>query len=408
MRFPYSLPLVLDGGTGTNLIAAGMPAGVCVEQWILEHPKVMVELQSRFIQAGSNALYAPTFGANRAKLKNYGLQDHVEEMNLRLVELSKQAAGNSGVLIGGDLSPTGLMAAPYGEATFEEIYQVYAEQVRVLKKAGVDFIGLETQLSFADLRAGVLAAKEAGLPVFVSMTVEENGRTLMGCKLLPVLLTLQAMGADAVGLNCSAGPSMMEPILKNVLPHASVPLIAKPNAGIPREDDPTQYDLLPEQFAEQMEALLRLGVGIVGGCCGTRPEHIAALSLAVRRHPFHPICENPDTYAAVVENECYFLGEDISLSKPLQCTYDLADDLISLEDGPDNVALVEINSKDDIELLLENAAMSRLPIEISSQDPAVLEYALRNFPGRLLVDGQRGIEEHTLQLLAKKYGAIVY
>ena len=408
IHFPFPLPLILDGATGTNLIAAGMPSGVCVEQWILEHPEVIIDLQAQFVQAGVNALYAPTFGANRHKLAGYELESRVEEMNLRLVELTKQVAKPAGVLVGGDVSPAGVMIEPYGEATFEELYQIYEEQIQALKKAGVDFIALETQMSLADMRAGVLASKKAGLPVFVTMTAEENGRSIMGTRPLSALLTLQAMGADAIGLNCSTGPDQMEQFLKELLPHACVPLIAKPNAGKPEAENSCHYDLTPEQFAEDMERMFQSGIGILGGCCGTTPEHIKALHDRIQRKTFCMPSHEPDHYAAAIESEVFFLSDDIELSKPITCTYDLSDDLIDLEDEQVNVALVEINSQEDADILIENASMTRLPIDILVHDLSILEYTLRNFQGRLLVDTDCGFPKEQLKPITDKYGAILY
>ncbi|MCI9273316.1 MAG: homocysteine S-methyltransferase family protein [Clostridiales bacterium] len=408
MSFPFPLPLILDGATGTNLIAAGLPSGVCVEQWILDHPQVITELQQQFIAAGVQAIYAPTFGANRHKLAGYGLQDQVEEMNLRLVELSKAVATPAGVLVGGDVSPAGILIEPYGEATFEELYDIYEEQIRALKKAGVDFISMETQMSLADMRAGVLAAKSVGLPVFVTMTVEENGRSVMGAKPLSVLLTLQAMGADAVGLNCSTGPDLMEQLLKELLPHACVPLIAKPNAGKPKEENSARYDLTPEQFSKDMERMLSSGIAIVGGCCGTTPEHMKALCDRIKEKSFVFPSREPDAFAAAIESEAFFIGDDIVLSPPIECSYDLSDDLIDIEDEQVNVALVEVNTLEDAKILVENAGMTRLPIDILVNDLSVLEYTLRNFQGRLLVDSKCGFEKDQLYEAAKPYGAIVY
>lgn len=409
MSFPFSLPLILDGATGTNLIAAGMPSGVCVEQWILEHPQVITDLQQKFIDAGSNALYAPTFGANRQKLGGYGLQDRVEEFNLRLVDLTKRVAGPAGVLVCGDISPAGVMIEPYGDLTFDELFDIYLEQARALKKAGVDFLAVETQMSLADMRAGVLAAKEVGLPVFVTMTVEENGRSIMGANPLSVLITLQAMGADAVGLNCSTGPDLMGNILKALLPHAAVPLIAKPNAGKPCEGQETKYDLAPVQFADEMKGLWESGIAILGGCCGTTPEHIAALAAALRdAAPARSLPAEPDNFAGAIEGEPFFLGDDIVLSEPLECSYDLADELIDLEDETINAVLVAVNTKEEAQTLIESASMTRLPIVIHCTDLNVLEYTLRNFQGRLLVDSENGLEEQQLLPIAQKYGAIIY
>ena len=163
--------MLLDGATATQMIAAGMPADACPEAWILEHPDLLVSLQKEYIAAGADAVLAPTFGANRTRLGRFGLSDRVREMNLRLVELSRRAAGDSDVLIAGDLSPTGLSLAPYGESDLDEVLSVYREQCASLKEAGVDFLFCETMMNLADARAAVLAARETGLPVMVTFTV---------------------------------------------------------------------------------------------------------------------------------------------------------------------------------------------------------------------------------------------
>ena len=195
-------------------------------------------------------------------------------------------------------------------------YDIYLEQIRALKKAGVDFIALETQMSLADLRAGVLAAKEAGLPVFATITVEDNGRTIMGTKFLPVLITLQALGAAAVGLNCSTGPEVMEELLEGAVSHAQVPLIAKPNAGKPSQEDPAVYPLSPAEFAEKMESLLAAGAQIVGGCCGSTPEHIRELAQTVENTYRELAPQEPDHFAARSKAKAFSL-ETISLSASL-------------------------------------------------------------------------------------------
>ncbi len=208
MKFPFSLPLLLDGATGTNLLERGMPRNVCVEEWICQNPSILQQLQKEFIDAGAQAIYAPTFGANRACLARYGLEDKVEEFNRKLVALSKQVAKPKNVLVGGSLCPTGLFVPPHGEADFDDIYEIYREQIRVLDEAEVDFFIIETQTSLADMRAAVLAARSTNLPVFVTITVDKNGQTATGGTLLPVMITLQSMGVDAIGLNCSFGPKI--------------------------------------------------------------------------------------------------------------------------------------------------------------------------------------------------------
>lgn len=409
MSFPYPLPMLLDGATATNLTAAGMPSGVCVEQWILDHPEPLLKLQQDFISAGSQALYAPTFGANRASLSLYGVETQVADMNHRLVGLTQSIAGPAGVPVAGNLCPTGLFVAPHGETDFDELYDIYREQIRALDDAGVDFLAIETQTSLADARAAVLAARTTNLPVFVTITVDSSGRTLTGGSLLPFLITMQAMGVDAFGLNCSSGPEAMTELIKQASAHCCVPIIAKPNAGIPMwNDGKLEGYLPPNQFAAEMRVLMQAGARIVGGCCGSTPAHIKALAQIVKEFAPPEIPEEPDCFAATNEREAFFLGDDIIFSEPIECSSSLDEDLIDLDDEQVNAALVEINSLDDVALLCENSIMTKLPIAVHCDQLTVLDAALRYFQGRLIIDSDCQIDTELMEPLATKYGAIIY
>ncbi len=409
MSFPFSLPLLLDGATATNLTAAGMPGGVCVEQWILEHPDTLLALQSDFITAGSQALYAPTFGANRAALSRYGLQTEVSQLNRRLVALTQSVAKPSGVLVGGNLCPTGLFVPPLGEADFDELYDIYREQIRALDEAGVDFLAIETQTSLADARAAVLAARTTNLPVFVTITVDESGKTLTGGSVLPMLITLQSMGVEAFGLNCSFGPEAMADFIKKIAAHTGIPIIAKPSTGVPMwEAGKGEGILSPARFAEEMRLLMKAGARIVGGCCGATPEHIKALAEVVPEFAPPEISEEPDSYAAAIEREAFFLGDDIQFSEPIECTSSLGEDLIDLDDEQVNAALVVVNSLDDVSMLCESSAMTKLPIAVHCDQLTVLDAALRYFQGRLIIDSDCQIDTELMEPMAAKYGAIIY
>ena len=281
-------PLILDGATGTNLMAAGMPVGVCPEAWILENPQVLLDLQRAYAEAGMDIVYAPTFTGNRIKLKEYGLEDRLEEINRSLVELSRQAVGDD-VLIAGDMTMTGQQLYPMGELRFEELVEVYREQAEALYHAGVDLFVVETMMSLQECRASVLAIREiCDLPIMVSLTYNEDGRTLFGTPPEAAVVVLQSLGADVIGINCSTGPmEMIEPV-RRMAQYAKIPILAKPNAGLPElVDGQTVYRMTPEEFAEAGKALVEAGAAIVGGCCGTRPEHIRALagkSVSLLRH----------------------------------------------------------------------------------------------------------------------------
>ena len=263
---------LLDGATGSNLQKAGMPSNVCPEKWISTHPDILLRLQRSYIEAGSEILLAPTFGANRLKLQSYGLEAETEALNRSLVALSKEAAAGR-ALVAGDITMTGVSVAPLGTLKMEELVEVYAEQA--------DVIVVETMISLQEVRAAILGIRSAcDLPVLVSMTFEKNGKTLYGTDAVTALLCAQQMGADAFGTNCGNGPVQIQSIVEELDAYAKVPLIAKPNAGLPQVngDGTVSYDLDSRQFAEEMAHIADSGANLMGGCCGTSPEYIRAIS----------------------------------------------------------------------------------------------------------------------------------
>lgn len=226
--------ILLDGATGSNLMKAGMPKGVSTELWTLEHADIFLALQREYLAAGSQIVYAPTFALNRISLETFGCQDRVEELNTRLVALSKEAVGTGKGLIAGDLSTTGKMLEPKGDLTYGELYDVYAEQITALANAGVDLLGAETMLSVEETCVFLDAATSVcDLPVMCSLTVEADGTALFGGTAAEAVETLQEMGASAVGINCSLGPDQLESVVRSMAKVARIPIIAKPNAGIP-------------------------------------------------------------------------------------------------------------------------------------------------------------------------------
>ncbi len=272
----------LDGATGSNLFKAGMPAGVCPEKWILEHKEVLFDLQKRYAEAGSNIVYAPTFTGNSIKLADYGLEDRLEEINTELVKLSKSAVGSS-VLVAGDVTMTGKQLKPVGDLDFEDLINVYKQQIEVLDRAGADLIVIETMMSLQECRAAVLAANEVtSLPIMVTLTFESDGRTLYGTDAASAAICLEALGVDAIGANCSTGPDKMSEIIKAMATVTNIPIIAKPNAGLPSvgADGSTEYDMGPEEFTTGIGELIRSGASIVGGCCGSTPVYIRMIHEA--------------------------------------------------------------------------------------------------------------------------------
>ncbi|MBR1559351.1 MAG: homocysteine S-methyltransferase family protein [Clostridia bacterium] len=275
--------LILDGATGSVLRKRGMPVGVSTEAWVYDHPEVIVDLQRAYVDAGSDIVYAPTFSANRIGLGLHGEERRVRELNLGLVKLSREAAGGR-ALVAGDMTTTGKPLEPIGTLTYQALFDVYREQVEVLCEAGVDLLVAETMLGVDETVCAVEAARSVcDLPIMCSLTMEADGHLLLGGEATEAVETLQAVGADAVGLNCSVGPAQLEAVVASMRAVAQVPVIAKPNAGMPVMDEFGQahYDLDPDAFARGMVRLVEAGARIVGGCCGTDPDYIKALRKAI-------------------------------------------------------------------------------------------------------------------------------
>lgn len=267
-------PIILDGATGSNLMKAGMPRGVCTEQWICENPKPLQELQRVYEKAGSQVVYAPTFSANRISLKNYGLENQVAELNKALIEISRTAVGSQ-VLVAGDLTTAGKQEIPY-----EELLEAYREQIVVQTQEGVDLLVAETMLGVTECMAVLdAAASVCSLPVMCTLTVESDGSLFFGGNIYEAVETLEEMGADAVGINCSTGPDQLLSVVENMRKRVSIPLIVKPNAGMPiiNEQGQPVYSMGAKEFADCMKRLVQAGADIIGGCCGTTPEYIEKL-----------------------------------------------------------------------------------------------------------------------------------
>lgn len=254
--------------------------GISSEEWVLKNPEVLKELQRAYVEAGSEIVYAPTFGANRISLMNFGLEKQVTEMNRRLLAISKEAVGAC-ALVAGDLTTTGKLLEPRGDLSYETLYQIYQEQIKALADAGADLLVAETMLSVDETVAALDAAQSVcDLPVMCTLSLEADGTALYGGNAVEAVMTLQEMGAAAVGLNCSVGPDQLEAVVANMKKVAQVPIIAKPNAGMPviNEKGEASYSMNAQDFARYTRKLVEAGAGIVGGCCGTTPEYIRELA----------------------------------------------------------------------------------------------------------------------------------
>ena len=271
--------LLLDGATGSELRRRGMPVGVSTELWAYEHPEAVLSLQRAYVEAGSDILYAPTFSANRMGLAMHGLEDRLDELNAGLVRLSRQAAEGR-AWVAGDITTTGKPLEPVGTLSYQALFDIYREQIAVLAEAGADLLVAETMLSIDETVCAVEAASAVcDLPILCTLTMEADGHLLLGGTAVEAAQTLEAVGACAVGLNCSVGPDQLESVVAALRDAVQIPVIAKPNAGLPVMDDRGQahYSMTPDQFARGMKRLVDAGASIIGGCCGTSPEYIRTL-----------------------------------------------------------------------------------------------------------------------------------
>ncbi len=400
-------PLILDGATGTELQKRGYMGNVSAEQWVLDNPKSIIEIQKGYVEAGSNVVYSPSFGANRRKLEEHGIFNRTEEYNRRLAELSQKAVGGK-AWVAGDISPTGMFLSPLGEASFEELVDIYTEQAAGLESAGVDLFVIETMMTLSDARAAVLAVRSVSdKPIFVTFTCDESGRSLSGTDVTAALTVLQGMGISAFGLNCSAGPEQMLIQLRRLREYARIPLIAKPNAGMPQIiNGKTVYNCSPDEFVAYADEILAAGVAVFGGCCGTTEKHIAALSKALfGKKIVPPAPQHSDMLPASTEKMPMYLPTDAKHGKVLDVT-DALEDILSDElDTDDVMVAIRLSGWEDVDIFADCQYMISKPLCIVCDDAEVLESALRVYQGRALYEGNLSADD--LKPLCDKYGLII-
>ena len=424
-------PIILDGATGSNLMAKGMPMGVCPEDWIYHHKDAIVSLQKAYVEAGTQILYAPTFTANRIKLAEYGMEDRLEELNRAMVRYSREAAGDR-AFVAGDLTMTGRQLYPVGDLRFEDLVDVYKEQVRAILKEGVDLFVIETMMSLQECRAALLAVKETcDLPVMISLTYNEDGRTLYGTSPEIAMVVLEHMGADIVGVNCSTGPLAMIPLVKAMLPYADIPIMVKPNAGMPElENGETVYKMTPEEFADACEQLVDAGASVVGGCCGTRPDHIKALADCMRGKKVEPIqkknrpvlTSERGFVEVTLDGGFKVVGERINPTGKKALQEELRSGSMQMvrqfarDQEIAGAAILDVNMGTNgidekatmLDAIYEVISTVDLPLSIDTSYVDVMEAALRIYPGRALINSISCEAEKMKELLpiAKKYGAM--
>ena len=418
-------PIVLDGGMGTMLQAKGLKLGEHPELAALEHPDWLLDIHRAYVEAGTQILCANTFGANREKLRRTGKT--VEEVIPPSVAIAKQAAEGR-ALVALDLGPTGQLLEPTGTLDFEAAVDIFAQQVRTAVSAGVDLVMIETMTDLQECRAALLAVKEnSSLPVMVSLTYEERGRTFLGHAPACAALTLEGMGADAIGVNCSLGPREMPAIVEELKRWTTLPISVKPNAGLP---DPggAGYDITADEFAQAMASLTELGVKFYGGCCGTTPEYIAKLKGAlegrtIREIPRHVPAAVCSPAKVVPIDRVRVIGERINptgkkrMKEALlrdDTDYMLGQALEQIQAGADildvNVGLPDIDETAMmVKVVKALQGVTDAPLQLDSTRPEVLEKALRVYCGKAVVNSVNGDEENldAILPLVKKYGAAV-
>ena len=423
--------LFLDGGMGTLLQSQGLQPGELPETWNLSHPDVITAIHRDYFDAGSHVVNSNTFGANRLKFSPEELDTIIKAALENARSAAAQSQGSQPKWVALDIGPLGRLLKPYGDLEFEDAVSVFAETVRLGVKHGADLVFIETMNDSYETKAALLAAKEnCSLPVFVSNAYGEDGKLMTGANPAAMVALLEGMGADAIGVNCSLGPKALAPIVEAYLKYASVPVLLKPNAGLPRAvEGKTVFGVLPEEFAEDVSSLIRKGVRIAGGCCGTTPGHIAALTQAMGQTKPVPVEEKDFTLVSSYTHGVFFgtapilIGERINPTgkkrfkealKAGDMDYILREGIAQEEQGAHildvNVGLPEI---DEVSMLTaavrELQIVTNLPLQIDSSNIAAMESALRCYNGKAMVNSVNGKKESMAAVfpLVKKYGGLV-
>ncbi len=417
--------ILLDGAMGTTLQNMGLPAGASMERVNLEHPDWIVDIHSAYIEAGANIVYTNTFGANREKLEHAGLTP--EEVIPQAIALAKQAAQGTEALVALDIGPIGQMLEPLGSLRFEDAYELFAEQVRLGAQAGADLVVIETMSDLMETKAAILAVKETSdLPVLCTMSFEQNRRTFVGCSISAMALTLEGLGVDAIGINCSLGPREMPPIVEELLAWTTLPVVVKPNAGLPNLSG--GYDVTPEEFANSAAEIAKLGVKILGGCCGTTPAFLAEVKSRLDTMQFSR--DLPQVPAAVCSgtktvpiDRVRIIGERINPTGKKRfkqalmeqdTDYILSQAIEQVEAGADildvNVGLPEIDEEAVLVSTVKALqSITDTPLQLDSSEPQAIVSALRAYCGKPVVNSVNGEAEVLDNILpaVKKYGAAV-
>ena len=423
--------ICLDGGMGTLLQGEGLLPGELPERWCVTHPEVITGIHRAYYDAGSHVVNTNTFGANVLKLSETELEEVVRAAIGCARAAQRETVGTQPTWVALDVGPLGKMLKPLGDLDFEDAVEIFAKTVRLGVRYGADLIMIETMNDSYETKAALLAAKEnSRLPVFVSNAYGEDGKLMTGASAAAMVALLEGMGADAIGVNCSLGPRALAPVVEEYLTYSSLPVLLKPNAGLPQmRDGKTVYDVTPEEFAKEVQALVARGVRIVGGCCGTTPDYIAATNRAIdgckpiMTEKKHHTMISSYTHAVVFDKAPVLIGERINPTgkkrfkealRAKDIDYILGEGLSQAARGVDvldvNVGLPEIDEREMLtRVVTELQAVTDLPLQLDSSDPVAMEAALRIYNGKAVINSVNGKEESMRAIfpLAKKYGGLV-
>lgn len=426
--------LYFDGGMGTLLQEKGLQAGELPEIWNLTHMEEVIEIHRDYFEAGSDIVLTNTFGANALKFQDseYELEDIVTAAVIHVKEAAYLGVHDDReVYTALDIGPTGKLLKPMGDLDFEDAYQAFAQVMRWGEAAGADLIHIETMSDTYEMKAAVLAAKEqTSLPVFATMIFDEKGRLLTGADVRSAMAMLEGLGVDALGINCGLGPEQMLPIFQEIVSHTSLPVVVKPNAGLPKQKDgAVYYDVTPKEFVRVMEKIVDGGAAVIGGCCGTTPGHIRNMTESFGRRAVKKVDHKEETVvssygAAVVLDDCpVVIGERINPTgkkrlkqalKEQDFDYILKEGIRQQELGA-QILDVNVGLPDIDETAMMREAVSRLqsitslPLQIDTVDPEALESAMRIYNGKPMVNSVSGKQESMDQVfpLVRKYGGVV-
>jgi len=422
-----------DGSMGVFLQRYGLKGGECPDYWNIIHPEIIEDVHKKYLEAGSNLITTNTFGANRIKLREFGLDEKIKEINSKGAKIARKVAKGRAI-VAGDIGPTGKLLHPLGDLTFEEAYDIYREQIEILANSGVDCLLFETHIDILEIKAAIIAAKDVcDLPIIATVTFEKDGRMLTGTPPEAAFVTLEALGVDILGTNCGTGPQDMLNAIEKAIDLVSIPVIAQANAGLPElKDGITLYTTGPEEYSNIALKMIERGVSVIGGCCGTTPEHIL-----LSRQKYLSKYKNGIRKLKKEENELIvstrlgiarigfdspfaIIGERLNPTARKKLASDIKEGKFELfkdealrqqEARADildvNMGIPEI---DEVSLMVEGinilSNLVKTPLSIDTSNPEVISKALKIYPGKLIINSI-SLEENKLKLLPllKKYGA---